>query len=60
MHRRREVMFVNNEYLQTDSGMTSTGGNYLLFASSNDIQLLSVNIDAAIDMLLSTDIRHRM
>ena len=32
--------------------MTSTGSNYLLFASSNDIQLLSANIRTTINVTL--------
>ena len=30
-------MFVDDEYFRTDSEMTSTRGDYLLFASSNGI-----------------------
>ena len=40
--------------------MVSTGGDYLLFACLNDIQLLNVNISAITDVLLSTDIRRRL
>ena len=59
-HGRREVMFVNQEYFWTYSEMVSTGGDYLLFACLNDIQLLNVNISAITDVLLSTDIRRRL
>ena len=53
-------MFVNEEDFRTDSKMISTGGDHLLFTSSNDIHLLNVNISATIDMLQSSDIRHRL
>ena len=38
-------IFVEYEYFQTSSEMISTGGNYFLFASSNNIQLLNININ---------------
>ena len=53
-------MFVNDEYFWTDSKMTSTGGDYLLFAISNGIHLLNASIGAIIDVLQSTNIQHRL
>ena len=32
-----QVMFINDKYFQINSEMMSTGGNYVLFANSNDI-----------------------
>ena len=51
-------MFVNEEYFRPNSKMTSTGGDYLLFAVSNGIHLLNVSISATTDVLQSTDIRY--
>ena len=47
-----QVMFVNDEHFQTNSEMTSTGGNYLLFVSLNDIQLLNVSARATTDVTI--------
>ena len=49
-------MFVNKEYFRTNSEMTSTGSDYLSFASSDDVHLLNDSISATIDVLQSTDI----
>ena len=59
-HGRREVIFLNQEYFWTNSEMTSTGGDYLLFAISNGIHLLNASIGAIIDVLQSTNIQHRL
>ena len=59
-HGRREVMFVIEECFRIDSKMISTGGYYLLFAGTNDIHLLNINVSATIYVLQSTNIRHRL
>ena len=47
-----QVMFINDDYFQTISGMISAGENYLLFASLNGLQLLNANIRATIDVTI--------
>ena len=43
-------MFIIDAYSETNSDMTSTGGNYLIFTSSNDIQLFNDNVRKTIDV----------